>query len=224
MSTEAMKQALEALEWQQQMLITAMQYSAAKGMTFLGHPPNPNDAITALRTAIEQAEKAEPVAYSIGRTLHWHEGRGVNDAQLYTPPAPAAPVQEECVVCGDKVRVIPRPLVGLTDEQINELRQQYGVTSDGRGIKEFTYVCDFVRAIEAKLGEKNAAQPAQEEIQRLTALVRAQQITIDKLEAAPVQEPMTDEQIKQAKPVCADFVSFRAGVRYAEARYKEKQP
>ena len=42
--------------------------------------------------------------------------------------------------------------------------------------------------------------------------------------AAPVQEPLTDEQIKQAKPVCADFVSFRAGVRYAEARYKEKQP
>ncbi len=42
--------------------------------------------------------------------------------------------------------------------------------------------------------------------------------------AATVQEPLTDEQIKQAKPVCADFVSFRAGVRYAEARYKEKQP
>ena len=35
---------------------------------------------------------------------------------------------------------------------------------------------------------------------------------------------LTDEQIKRAKPVCADFVSFRAGVRYAEARYKERQP
>ena len=42
--------------------------------------------------------------------------------------------------------------------------------------------------------------------------------------AAPVQEPVTDEQIKRAKPVCADFVSFRAGVRYAESRYKERQP
>lgn len=46
-----------------------------------------------------------------------------------------------------------RQWVSLTDEQINELRQQYGVTSNGRGIKEFTYVCDFVRAIEAKLRE-----------------------------------------------------------------------
>jgi hypothetical protein len=98
---------------------------------------------------------------------------------------------------------------------------------------------------------------AQEEIQRLTALVRAQQITIDKLEAAPVQEPvvttfpmkltcgkcgavdegtltveqspaapvqepMTDQQIKWAKPFCADFVSFRAGVRYAEAKLRSK--
>ncbi len=35
----------------------------------------------------------------------------------------------------------------LTDEQINTLRQQYGVTSNGRGIREFTQVCDFARAI-----------------------------------------------------------------------------
>jgi hypothetical protein len=45
----------------------------------------------------------------------------------------------------------PAP-VPLTDEQINKLRQQYGVTSDGRGIKEFTYVVDFARAIEAAHG------------------------------------------------------------------------
>jgi hypothetical protein len=45
----------------------------------------------------------------------------------------------------------------LTEEQINTLRQQYGVTSDGRGIKEFTYVVDFARAVEAAHGikEKN---------------------------------------------------------------------
>jgi len=95
MSIEAMKQALEALEWQQQMLITAMQYSAAKGMTFLGHPPNPNDAITALRTAIEQAEKQRgPV---VG-TKTWLENgevktKNVYMADLYDEP-PAAPVQE----------------------------------------------------------------------------------------------------------------------------------
>jgi hypothetical protein len=56
---EALRLALEALEWQQHMLITAMQYSAAKGMTFLGHPPNPNEAITAIKAALEA--KDEPV-------------------------------------------------------------------------------------------------------------------------------------------------------------------
>ena len=34
----------------------------------------------------------------------------------------------------------------LTNEQIAELRSQYGVTSKGRGIREFTQVADFVRA------------------------------------------------------------------------------
>jgi hypothetical protein len=37
----------------------------------------------------------------------------------------------------------------LTDEQINRLREKHNITSDGRGIKEFTKVCDFARAIEA---------------------------------------------------------------------------
>ena len=29
-------------------------------------------------------------------------------------------------------------------------------------------------------------------------------------------QPLTDEQIRREKPVCADWVSFRAGVRCAE--------
>ena len=54
----------------------------------------------------------------------------------------------------------PAAPVPLTDEQINKLRQQYGVTSDGRGIKEFTYVVDFARAIEAAHGiTKGGARP-----------------------------------------------------------------
>ncbi len=40
---------------------------------------------------------------------------------------------------------------------------------------------------------------AQEEIQRLSALLRAQQITIDKLEAAPVQEPPPECQTEAEK-------------------------
>jgi hypothetical protein len=34
---------------------------------------------------------------------------------------------------------------------------------------------------------------------------------------SPTPAPLTDEQIKRMKPVCADFVSFRAGVRAMEA-------
>jgi hypothetical protein len=35
----------------------------------------------------------------------------------------------------------------LSDEQIAALRSRYGVTSNGRGIREFTQVCDFARAV-----------------------------------------------------------------------------
>jgi hypothetical protein len=37
----------------------------------------------------QPAPSAEPVAYSVGRTLHWHEGQGITDAQLYAAPQPA---------------------------------------------------------------------------------------------------------------------------------------
>ena len=42
------------------------------------------------------------------------------------------------------------------------------------------------------------------------------------LYAAPPQRnalPLTDDEIKCIKPVCADFVSFRAGVRQAEREH-----
>ena len=45
---------------------------------------------------------------------------------------------------------------------------------------------------------------------------------IDALRAAlaqPEPEPLTDDEIKCIKPVCADFVSFRAGVRQAEREH-----
>ena len=37
------------------------------------HPP---------QRPVEPVQKPKPVAYAVGRTLHWHEGKGVNDAQL----------------------------------------------------------------------------------------------------------------------------------------------
>jgi hypothetical protein len=91
---------------------------------------------------------------------------------------------------------------GLMGE-VDELRRAYAGDGDVRAEAFDVAVCAFRIATEGDAGG-NAL--------------------LDTPPAAPVQEPMTDEQIKQAKPVCADFVSFRAGVRYAEARYKEKQP
>ena len=60
-----------------------------------GHPTNPVNAARAgwraarLYTTPTQppAEPVqEPVAYSEGRTLHWHKGKGVSDAQLFAAP------------------------------------------------------------------------------------------------------------------------------------------
>ena len=43
---------------------------------------------------------------------------------------------------------------------------------------------------------------------------------IDELrDALEQRDPLTDDEIKCIKPVCADFVSFRAGVRQAEREH-----
>jgi hypothetical protein len=94
-------------------------------------------AITALRTALEQPEQ-EPVACVIDGDLYFHheidwedlayQGHGVE--LLYTTP-PAA----------------QRPWVGLTDEEITELRLK---TFDAVATNYESY-----RAIEAKLKERN---------------------------------------------------------------------
>jgi hypothetical protein len=66
-----------------------------------------------------------------------------------------APVQhDECVVCGDKVRVIPRPWVGLTDEErLTEAERHLGeMHVENCGLNN---IKDFAQAIEAKLKEKN---------------------------------------------------------------------
>lgn len=67
---------------------------AQRGAMFHTHPAveRQRSVEAAVRPAcgVDPAAKAEtvqePVAYSQGRTLHWHEGKGVNDAQLYLAP------------------------------------------------------------------------------------------------------------------------------------------
>ena len=47
-----------------------------------------------------------------------------------------------------------------TDAEIAALRSEFGITSNGRGIKEFTQVRDFARAVLAKWG---TPQPVERE-------------------------------------------------------------
>jgi hypothetical protein len=52
------------------------------------------------------------------------------------------------------------PVVGVADEQIAALKAQFGVTSNGRGIREFTQVKDFALAVVALAASPAAvAQP-----------------------------------------------------------------
>jgi hypothetical protein len=140
MSIEAMKLALEALE-KNYVLINGTErflgLDQIKDTYYAGCfdvdgiNKQTNDAITTLRTAIEQAEKQEPVGEVIN-------DRGEVDYISYLPPA------------GTPLYTAPRQWVGLTDEEIMEMLDygQYG----GRVPK---YARNFVDAIEAKLKEKN---------------------------------------------------------------------
>lgn len=53
------------------------------------------------------------------------------------------------------------------------------------------------------------------------AMIQARmQEEIDELrDALEQREPLSDDEIKCIKPICADFVSFRAGVRHAEREH-----
>ena len=126
MSISAMEQALEALEKATPVRAKDPQMQA--------------DAIVALRTAIEAAEKQGPVAYVVTTEVHGQMCSFIHridltkllpdGAKLYTTP-PAA----------------QRQWVRLTDEEIVELSKSHGtgIINDGH----------FARAIEARLWEKN---------------------------------------------------------------------
>jgi hypothetical protein len=115
MSIDAMKQALEALEYIEN--------------NYMSLPKAGNDAITALRLAIEQAERQEPVVVS------------------------QECAERGCMAHDDRVDgpgvVIERPWVGLTDAEIKEIVGPYGDTP------VTGYTRKLFDQIEAKLKEKN---------------------------------------------------------------------
>ena len=87
--------------------------------------------------------------------------------------APGAPQQKKwamctetetpCSVCptaGTPCAAAATPVVTVTDQQIATLKSQFGVTSSGRGIKEFTQVKDFALAVIALTAASRAAATA----------------------------------------------------------------
>ena len=149
-------------------------------------------AITALRAALAEPVQ-EPVAYAVGRTLHWHEGKGVNDAQLYLAPPqrPAEPVQEPydqtalelCNVCGWKT-LIPgdcclncvrkHPLgQASTDVPLTVYSVKKAKPVERKPMNEF----DALRLITESIGRLQSAGPVEGLIGIIRAVERAHGIT-----------------------------------------------
>ena len=129
MNITAMKQALEALElWLNRKLDEDTAWQAH----------------TALRQAIEQAEKQEPVAWKTDDIeLYVREDKfGFYNIPLYTTPQPQ------------------REWVGLTDGEMRELEKQFEAERVRTSDEEYLIIYpaaywQWQRAIEAKLKEKN---------------------------------------------------------------------
>jgi hypothetical protein len=181
----------------------------------------------ALRAAL--AEPVEPVAYSVGRTLHWHEGRGISDVQLYTSPPqrPAEPVQEPYT--NDVTRIIREAgmtfHLGLPHKPV---------------IEQMSRVVDLVYAeASIKAAQQFVAppqRPAEQDIEPVawqwldTGTFRkklpktAERCAWNPLYAAPPQrKPLTEEEVNdlmdQIPREDVDSWSFRQGVCAAEAAH-----
>ena len=138
MIVEAMKQALSALELSDKLINGDEHHMGLDGamdgyysgcFDIDGTSKRTNEAITALRQAIEQVEKQKPVAYMDIVGSLYHTWAYDEDIPLYLHP------------------VLPKhEWVGLTD---NEIIQMY---CEPRSDRE---MIEFAREFEAKLKEKN---------------------------------------------------------------------
>jgi hypothetical protein len=146
---EAMKLALEALEM---VKANADDWQQRTGKEIKGWMQPVNNSITALRQAIEQAQKQEPVAWSCGCC----NGSGwvVRDPDIGT--------DQECFVCegtGKNIDTFPPQRQPLTDEEILILNNP---NWDKGGEEQLIAapdeeIIEFARAIEAAHGIKGEA-------------------------------------------------------------------
>ena len=187
MSIEAMKQALEAI-------------ANSGDFLFNWHDCEPNNeremsryqdvlamnekAFNTLRTAIEQAEKQEPVALDSIRlvvleTDHPADKMPIDSQRLFAAGWNAA--VDALKKRGPLYTTPPAaPMQGPVAWAKQLSKELLGVITDVEEGDGFDDVClDTIKYVYEQLATPPAAQ---EQIQRLTALVRAQQITIDKLE------------------------------------------
>ena len=81
---------LGATEWATPAVDALVAFAEKRGLSL--NNPAIEDWFT--RLAAPNVPSGEPVAYASGRTLHWHAGRGVTDAQLYATPQPAPAVRQ----------------------------------------------------------------------------------------------------------------------------------
>ena len=106
-------------------------------------------AMRVLREALAEQAEQEPVAYTNIDQLGY----------LKDPLYENAPMAMWSKQFDERINVplyaAPVRTKDLTDDEIGILRQQYGITSDGRGIKEWVHVVDFARAVIAADREKN---------------------------------------------------------------------
>lgn len=130
MTIEAMKQALEALERGRPQIVGVLVQQ------------DQDAAIHAIRAAIEQAEKQEPVAWMYVNTdgeceqIEYSKNEPMPDDPSITP-----------------LYTAPRQWQGLTDEDL-DIRALWDILA-GMNNADGSIVVQFAKAIEAKLKEKN---------------------------------------------------------------------
>jgi len=146
MSIEAMKQALEALE-------NVRGYDVENLYGF-------DDEITALRQAIEQAEKQEPVAWRFQSAVGgWAYGKEPPIGSKYAvePLYAALPHDFDNVTDDALIEEVRRRGFTIRDAQISPKREWHGlgINQRIRLADRFHIGLDAVETIEAKLKERN---------------------------------------------------------------------